>query len=78
MNQDQQSTTPQCHEQHKGKGHGKHLILMILCCLLMPVIVLFAIPKLGISANLSWLGLLCPIMMVVMMIPMLFEHKDKK
>ncbi len=76
MNQDQQNTTPQCREHQKGKGHGKHMIFMILGCLLMPIIVLIVIPKLSVSANLSWLGLLCPVMMVVMMIPMMYKHKD--
>lgn len=78
MNQDPQNTTPQCHEHQKGKGHGKHMILMILCCL-VPIIILLIGPKTGIFTKFSWLvPLLCPVLMIGMMLPMMFKHKDKE
>jgi hypothetical protein len=78
MDQDHRNIPSQCHERQKGKGHGKHMILMFLCCL-VPIIILLILPKTGILSKFSWLvPLLCPVLMIGMMIPMMINHKDKK
>ncbi len=65
------------------KGHGKHMLLMVLCCAI-PAVLLILLPFLRINtlalrSILSFgMLLLCPLMHV-MMIPMMFrKDKDKK
>lgn len=64
-------------DAHKGKGHGSHLWMMVLCCG-APVVLLLLLPLLGSRFSILGLGILpfiCPLMMLFMM-PMMFR-KDK-
>ena len=77
LNQEKQRV-PSCHEDHYGKGHNWHMLLMVLCCLI-PIGIVFIAPKIGIHSNLSWLAsLICPLMMVGMMVMMCWPRKEKK
>lgn len=66
---------------NKSKGHGKHMLLMVLCCAI-PLVLLLLLPALRIESKLiksilpfSML-IICPLMHGLMMIPMLIK-KDK-
>lgn len=75
-----------CHKKNGQRnqdahgGHGKHMLLMVLCCAL-PIVLLLLLPVLRINSpairNILPFAilLLCPLMHVAM-IPMLFR-KDK-
>ncbi|HBR28270.1 MAG TPA: hypothetical protein DD734_11740 [Firmicutes bacterium] len=70
----------QDNHENGHKGHGKHMLLMVLCCAL-PIILLMLIPILknnnpALKSILPFaVVLLCPLMHI-MMIPMMFR-KDK-
>lgn len=79
-----------CHGNNNGNqkngqhGHGKHMLLMILCCAI-PLVLLVLLPNLpidnrAIKGGLSYAMLLiCPLAHILMIIPMFFQkRKDKQ
>ena len=73
MNKDHQD-----HEKEKVHTNNRHMIMMVLCCAIPMVafVVVFALfpgsPYLGFMAL-----VLCPLMMVFMHLPSLFDRKKK-
>lgn len=67
-------------DEKKGRGHGGHMLMMVLCCGL-PILALAAVPFVvqfnpGLGKFLgSYSWLICPILMVPMMFMMMGNHK---
>lgn len=62
---------------HAHKGHMSHMWMMVICCG-APLVLLFSISLFGASfpgikaALIGILPFICPIIMAVMMVPMMF------
>ncbi|MDO8685837.1 MAG: DUF2933 domain-containing protein [Clostridiales bacterium] len=81
MNCHNDNNQAQNNHEKGHKGHGNHMLLMVLCCAI-PIVLLLLLPvlRINIPALKRFLPyavlLLCPLMHILMM-PMMFR-KDKK
>ncbi|MEZ0536851.1 hypothetical protein ACAG39_06305 [Caldicellulosiruptoraceae bacterium PP1] len=80
MNYNEKNNQEQCKHEELHKGHGRHMLLMVLCCAI-PIVLLLLLPILRVNSpaikNILSFGvlLLCPLMHFLMMFIM---HRNDK